>query len=105
MDGGTGIQAFKRLEINESKLLPTNSLFHYVIPGRYVMAKGSITLQPTFSDAQNLQTESLSFDVVNFNNSYNAMIERPHYAKFMAVANYVYLKLKMLGPCGVILVS
>jgi hypothetical protein len=33
------------------------------------------------------------------------MLGRPFYAKFMAVPNYTYLKLKMPGPNGVITVS
>jgi hypothetical protein len=33
------------------------------------------------------------------------VLGRPCYAKFMAVPNYTYLKLKMLGPNGVITVG
>jgi hypothetical protein len=33
------------------------------------------------------------------------MLGRPCYAKFMAVPNYMYLKLKMSGPNGVITVG
>jgi rhamnose utilization protein RhaD (predicted bifunctional aldolase and dehydrogenase) len=33
------------------------------------------------------------------------MLGRPCYAKFMVVPNYTYLKLKMLGPNGVITVG
>ena len=36
---------------------------------------------------------------------YHALLGRPAYAKFMAVPNYTYLKLKMPGPNGVITVS
>ena len=36
---------------------------------------------------------------------YHALLGRPTYAKFMAVPNYTYLKLKMPGPNGVITVS
>ena len=36
---------------------------------------------------------------------YHAIHERPAYAKFMAVPNYTYLKLKLPGPNGVITVS
>jgi len=40
--------------------------------------------------------------VVDFPRSYHAILGRPCYAKFMAIPNYTYLKLKMLGPNGVI---
>jgi len=43
--------------------------------------------------------------VVDFLGSYHAILGRPCYARFMAIPNYTYLKLKMLGPNGVITVS
>ena len=42
--------------------------------------------------------------MVGFKGAYHAIVGRPCYAKFMAVPNYTYLKLKMLGPNGVITV-
>ena len=49
--------------------------------------------------------EVLTFEVVDFLGSYHAILGRPCYAKFMAIPNYTYLKLKMSGPNGVITVS
>jgi hypothetical protein len=43
--------------------------------------------------------------VVGFRGTYHAVLGRPCYAKFKAVPNYTYLKLKMLGPNGVITVG
>jgi hypothetical protein len=43
--------------------------------------------------------------MVGFPRTYHAIMGRPCYAKFMAVPNYTYIKLKMLGPNGVITVS
>ena len=43
--------------------------------------------------------------MVDFQGSYHAIMGRPCYAKFMAIPNYTYLKLKMLGPNGVITVG
>ena len=37
--------------------------------------------------------------------TYHAILGRPCYAKFMAVPNYTYLKLKMLGPSGIITIE
>mgnify|MGYP005841421891 CR=1 FL=1 len=45
------------------------------------------------------------FEVVDFHNAYHAILGRPAYARFMARPCYVYLKLKMLGPRGVIIVT
>ena len=59
----------------------------------------------TFGDPSNFRTENLTFEVVCFDGAYHAVLGRPRYAKFMAVPNYTYLKLKMSGPKGVISVG
>ena len=43
--------------------------------------------------------------MVGFKGAYHDILGRPRYAKFMAVANYTYMKLKMPGPHGVITVG
>jgi hypothetical protein len=43
--------------------------------------------------------------VVGFRGTYHAVLGRPCYAKFMAVPNYTFLKLKMPGPNGVITIG
>jgi hypothetical protein len=43
--------------------------------------------------------------VVGFRGAYHAILGRSCYAKFMAVPNYTYLKMKMSGPKGVITVG
>ena len=43
--------------------------------------------------------------MVDFLGSYHAILGQTCYAKFMAVPNYTYLKLKMPGPNGVITVG
>jgi len=62
-------------------------------------------LPVTFGDPLNFRTERLQFEVVDFAGSYHSILGRPCYAKFMAVPNYTYLKLKMPGPRGVITVG
>ena len=47
----------------------------------------------------------LTFEVVGFRGAYHAILGQPCYAKFMAIPNYTYLKLKMPGPEGVITVG
>ena len=63
---------------------------------------GQIDLPVTFDDRANFCSEVLTFEVVDFLGSYHA---RPCYAKFMAIPNYTYLKLKMPRPNGVITVG
>ena len=43
--------------------------------------------------------------VVDFPGSYHTILGRPCYAKFMAIPNYTYLKLKMLGPHRIITIG
>jgi hypothetical protein len=55
--------------------------------------------------SDNFRKETLTFKVVGFRGAYHAILGRPCYAKFMAVPNYTYLKMKMSGPKGVITVG
>jgi hypothetical protein len=63
----------------------------------------------TYSSALGLpptsEKEALTFEVVGFRGTYHAVLGRSCYAKFMAVPNYTYLKLKMPGPNGIITVG
>ncbi|XP_066391636.1 uncharacterized protein [Miscanthus floridulus] len=59
----------------------------------------------TFGNRANFCSEVLTFKVVDFPRSYHAILGWPCYAKFMAIPNYTYLKLKMLGPNGVITIG
>jgi hypothetical protein len=43
--------------------------------------------------------------VVDFPSVYHALLGRACFAKFMAIPNYTYLKLKMPGPKGIITVK
>ena len=49
--------------------------------------------------------KTLTFEVVEFHETYHDILGHACYAKFMAVPNYTYLKLKMSGPCGVITIG
>jgi hypothetical protein len=46
--------------------------------------------------------ESILFEVTDFETVYNDFLEWPALSKFMVIPHYVYLVLKMPGPCGVI---
>ena len=66
---------------------------------------GRITLKVTFGGADNFRTEDVSFEVVPFKSAYHEIFGRPAFAKFMAQPCYMYIKLKMPRPNGIITVQ
>ena len=110
MDGGSGLnilyaETLKGMGIPMSGLSESNMSFHGVIPGKKAESLGQIALEVVFGDSKNYRKEKLTFEVVNFQSAYHAILGRPAYARFMARPSYVYLKLKMPGPGGVITVT
>ena len=69
------------------------------------MPLGQVDLPITFGDPSNYRMETLTFEVVGFHGTYDAILGHPCYAKFMAIPNYTYLKLKMTGLGGVITIG
>ena len=60
------------------------------------MPLGQIDLPVTFGGPSNYRAEILTFEVVGFHETYHTIQGQSCYAKFMAIPNYTYLKLKML---------
>ena len=75
------------------------------MPGKQAILLGQIKLPVTFGDPSNYRKETVTFEVVGFKGAYHTILGRPSYAKFMAIPNYTYLKLKMPGPKGVITIG
>ena len=69
------------------------------------MPLGIIDLRVTFGEAANYHQEILSFEVVDFQDTYHAMLGIPCFVKFMVVPHYAYLKMKMPGHNGIITIS
>jgi hypothetical protein len=90
--------------LSRSLLCPSRAPFHGIVPGAVVTLVGHITLLVTFKTRENFHTETLQFEVVNFETAYNAFLGRLALSKFMIILHYVYLVLKMSGPCGVIFI-
>jgi len=110
MDGGSGLnilyaETLALMGISKSRLRNDRAPFHGVVPGHRAHPLGQIDLPVCFGTLDNFRQEVLTFDVVGFPGTYHAILGRPCYAKFMAVPNYTYLKLKMPGPKGIITVS
>jgi hypothetical protein len=110
MDGGSGINVLYASTLDDmgiprSALRPVTAPLHRVVPGMEALPIGQIDLPVTFGDVWNFRTEILTFEVVGFSGTYHAILGRPEYAKFMAVPNYTYLKLKIPSPKGIITVD
>jgi hypothetical protein len=87
------------------RLWHSTTPFHGVAPGKCAQPLGQINLPVWFGMLDNFRKKTLIFEVVGFRGVYHAILERSCYAKFMAVPNYTYLKMKMPGPKGVITVG
>jgi hypothetical protein len=110
MDEGSSLNilythTLRLLGIGLDQLRPSTTPFHGVVPGKHVQPLGQIDLPVWFGTPSNYRKEMLTFEVVGFRGAYHAILGRPCYAKFMAVPNYTYLKMKMPGPNGVITVG
>jgi hypothetical protein len=109
MDGGSSLniiyaQTHDLLGITRMHLRPSVRGFHGVMPGKRAEPVGRVDLPVYFSTPANFRKKTLTFEVVGFHGTYHAIVGHSCYAQFMAVPNYTYLKLKMLGPNGVITV-
>jgi hypothetical protein len=91
--------------IGLDKLCRSTSPFHGITLGKRVQPLGQIDLPVCFGTPANFRKEVLTFEVVEFHGMYHAILGQPCYAKFMAVPNYTYLKMKMPGPKGVITIG
>ncbi|XP_066316536.1 uncharacterized protein [Miscanthus floridulus] len=110
MDGGSGLnimyaKMLDAMAMDRSCIRPIGAPFHDIMPRNQAMPLRQIDLPITFGNPTNYRTETLTFKVVGFHGTYYVIVGHPCYAKFMAVPNYTYLKLKMLGPCGVITIG
>jgi hypothetical protein len=110
MDGGSSLniiyaETLGLLRIDLSSVRAGATPFHGIIPGKRVQPLGQLDLPVCFGTPSNFRRETLTFEVVGFRGTYLAVLGRPCYAKFMAVPNYTYLKLKISGPNGVITVG
>jgi hypothetical protein len=103
IDGGAGLNVsshavFRQLQIPGSRLgAPFSG-----VGQQPVYPLESITLPVTFGTEENIRTENVQFDVSEVNLPFNAIIGRPALYRFMAIAHYGYLVLKMPSPAGVL---
>jgi hypothetical protein len=108
IDGGAGLNVishatFKQLQIPVSQLGPSRPFSG--VGSQPVYPFGSIALPVTFGTEENFRTKNVIFDVAEVNLPFNAIIGRPALYRFMAIAHYGYLVLKMSSPAGVLTVQ
>jgi hypothetical protein len=107
IDGGSSLnilflKTFNQMGLSRSLLCPSRAPFHGIVPGAAATPIGQIALPVTFETQENFRTETIQFEVTDFETVYNAFLGRPALSKFMVNPDYAYLILKMLVSCGVI---
>ncbi|KAK1626676.1 hypothetical protein QYE76_000991 [Lolium multiflorum] len=110
MDGGASLnimypETLEQMNLTKEHLKHSTTEFHGVVPGKKANSLGSITLPVAFGVINNFREEKITFEVVPFKSSYHVIFGRPTYHKFHARACYIYNKLKIPGPNGMITVS
>ena len=110
MDGGSDLNLIyqdtvRKMGIDPTQISHSNTTFKGVIPGQEARCTGSLLLEVVFGSPDNFRSERLTFHVAPFRSGYQALLGRTAFARFNAVPHYAYLKLKMPGPCGIIIVS
>ena len=110
MDGGSGLNILHAstldwMGIPRTSPCPSKAPFYGIVLGKEVMPLRRIRLNVTFGQPDNLWKEPFTIEVVDFPDIYHSLLGQPCFAKFMAIPNYTYLKLKMPDPNGVITVE
>jgi hypothetical protein len=110
IDGGSSINLMYRsllekLGIPAGQLTPSRITIHGIVPGHSCSPMGRIQLEVMFGKKGNSHREPIWFEVVDISSLYQALLGRPALAKLMVVPHYVYLKMKLPDPRGVITIS
>src|SRR3990170_8546413 len=110
IDGGSSINilysdTMEKMGIKEKQLQPSQTVFHGIVIGLSCSPIGKIKIDVLFGDKTHFRREPIWFEVVDLDSPYHALLGRPALAKFMMVPHYAYLKMKMLGPKGIITIA
>jgi hypothetical protein len=76
MDGGSGlnimyVKTLDAIRISQTQLRPSGAPFHGIVPGKRALPLGQIDMSVTFGDPSNFRTETLTFEVVGFCDTYH----------------------------------
>jgi hypothetical protein len=110
MDRGSSLNliyadTLRKIKISLNNLLPTETSFHGIVPGKPTYPLGVIHLDVIFGTPANFRKEKIEFEVVDWPSQYHAILGRPAFAQFMAVPHYAYLKLRMPTNRGPLMIS
>ena len=94
-----------KLGLKAEELEPTRTIFHGIVPVLSCSPIGRVRLDVLFGDNNHFWREPIWFEVVDLSSMYHALLGRPTLDKFMAVPHYMYLKMKMTGPKGLITIT
>jgi hypothetical protein len=70
-------KTFDQMGLSRSRLCPSRAPFHGMVPGAAATPVGQITLLVTFGTQENFCSETIQFEVVDFETAYNAFMGRP----------------------------
>ena len=110
MDGGSSLNLIyadtvKKMHIDPARIQPSNTKFKGIIPGIEAECSGRVNLDVVFSTPNNYRNEELTFDIIPFRSGYHILLGRTTFARFHAIPQYAYLKLKISRPYDVITVN
>jgi hypothetical protein len=85
MDGGSSLNliyadTLHKIKIPMNNLLPTETSFHGIVPGKPTYTLGAIHLDVIFGTPLNFQKEKIEFEVVDWPSQYHAILGRPAFA-------------------------
>jgi hypothetical protein len=105
MDGGSSINliyadTLRKISIPLNDLLPWETSFHGIVPGKPTYPLGMINLDIIFGTPANFRREKIEFEVIDWPSQYHVILGQRAFARFMAVLHYAYLKLRMPGNRG-----
>ena len=95
----------EKLGIKQRHLQPSRTVFHGIVPGLSCSPIGKTQIDVLFRDKNHFRREPVWFEVVDLESPYHALLGRPALAKFMAVPQYAYLKMKMPSSKGILTVA
>ena len=110
MDGGSGLnliyeETLQKMEIDWNRIEQSSTTFRGIIPSQEARCAGKITLDVVFGTLENYRSEEITFQVAPFSSGYHTLLGWEAFTIFQAIPHYGYMKLKMLGPNGIITVA